>query len=108
MKPVLIGRIQEYEEGYKCRFSSHDSIDSGDADKWTKTSDLPSDEFLQHPTHKRIRYEDDGKDCNYGEVAESIDNNLSDSGNEADILDRLNVVFPKPYERLAFFSDDED
>jgi hypothetical protein len=41
-------------------------------------------------------------------VAESIDNNLSDSGNEADILDRLNVVFPKPYERLAFFSDDED
>lgn len=106
-KPVLIGRIQEYEESTKESFRKHDSSDSGDANEWTNTAGLPNNESLQYPTHKRFRYEEDGEDSNDAEVAEVIESTSSDSGNEADILDRLNIVFPKPYERLAFFSDDE-
>lgn len=107
MKPVLIERIQEYEKTNKETSGSSGTGGAEDAESPPETAELSSEpvyEPLPRAPNKRIRCEEDGNDA---EAAGRADSEHGDLESEDDIADRLNIVFPEPYERLTFFSDDE-
>jgi hypothetical protein len=107
VKPVLIERIQDYDKTNKESSCRSGMGGAEDAESPPEAAELPREtvyEPLPRAPNKRIRCEENG---NGAEMADRADSGHGDLESEADIAERLNVVFPEPYERLAFFSDDE-